>query len=245
MAAEDLGRKPEQMREVRMIPGVSPYAEGSCEVSFGSTKVLCTASIEKEVPRWLVEQGGGWITAEYGMLPRSTHTRMGREAARGKQGGRTLEIQRLIGRALRRAVPLAQLSGLTIQVDCDVIVADGGTRTAAISGGWVAVFQAINWAKTNGLVSEDVVVSPVSAISVGVVGGSPVVDLCYEQDSSADFDCNLVFAQGGNLIEIQGTAEQDDISIAQLTELIDLGYKAAGEIFTIQTAAADKVVQHG
>lgn len=224
-----------------MIPGVSPYAEGSCEVSFGATKVLCTASVEKEVPRWLLEEGRGWITAEYGMLPRSTHTRSRREASRGKQGGRTLEIQRLIGRALRRSVDLSQLSGLTIQVDCDVIVADGGTRTAAISGGWVAVQQAVAWARSQGLVEGAVEVAPVSAISVGIVGGSPVVDLCYEQDSSADFDCNLVFGAGGSLIEVQGTAEQDEISVEQLTELISMGQNAAREITEIQQAAVRKV----
>lgn len=232
------GRRAE-LREVQMIPGVSPYAEGSCEVSFGSTKVLCTASVEQSVPPWFSDPSRGWITAEYGMLPRATHTRSRREAARGKQGGRTLEIQRLIGRALRRSIALESLPGLTLHVDCDVLVADGGTRTAAVSGGWVAVYQAVEWAKRQGLVAAEIPVRQISAVSVGIVGGAAVVDLCYEDDSRADFDCNLVFAEDGGLIEIQGTAEQNEISVQQLTELIDLGHREVQKVFSAQRSAIE------
>lgn len=220
-----------------MRPGVSPYAEGSVEVSFGNTKVLVTASVEQETPRWMVPGSGGWITAEYGMLPRSTHTRCRREAASGKQEGRTLEIQRLIGRALRAAVDLKKMDGITIRFDCDVIVADGGTRTAAISGAWVALAQAISWLQARGQ-AVDLELKQIAAVSVGVVGGTEVVDLCYDEDSTADFDLNLVFTDNGELIEIQGTAERMSIPLASLQRLLGAGLTSCKEIMEIQRAAA-------
>ena len=230
-------RSAAELRNVSITSGVSPYAEGSAEVCFGETKVLVTASVEQETPRWMQEGSGGWITAEYGMLPRATHTRSRREASAGKQGGRTLEIQRLIGRALRAALDLSLLEGSTIKLDCDVIVADGGTRTAAISGGWVALHQALSWMKSEKLVPADLVVSHIAAVSVGVVDGTSVVDLCYEEDSSADFDLNLVFNGSTELIEIQGTAEKGAISRAALDELLDLGVAASKQIIDEQQRA--------
>ena len=230
-------RNPDQMRSVSIIRNINPYAEGSAEVCFGNTKVLCTASVETDVPGWLRESGGGWVTAEYGMLPRSTHSRMRRESTSGKQGGRTLEIQRLIARSLRRAVDVEKLNGITIKVDCDVICADGGTRTAAISGGWVALKQAIDWAKNEKLIDSSIEVCPIAAVSVGVVSGQRVLDLCYEEDSSADFDLNLVFNDKSNLIEIQGTAEKGDIVLDDLNAMLELGIKGSKEIFSEQAKA--------
>ena len=233
------GRAPEELRPVKIQAGISPYAEGSAEVSFGNTKLLVTASVEAERPRWMEEPGAGWITAEYGMLPRSTHTRMRREASSGRQGGRTLEIQRLIGRSLRAAVDLKTLGKITVKVDCDVLVADGGTRTAAISGGWVALHQALNKAHAAELISKPVSMNGIAAISMGVVSGEPLLDLCYEEDSGAEFDCNLVFNDSLELIEIQGTAEGAPISASRLGELIELGEKGAREIFEIQANALE------
>ena len=228
------GRKPDELRPLTIAAGVSPYAEGSARVECGKTTLLITASVEKEVPKWMPKDTGGWITAEYGMLPRSTHTRNKREASQGKQSGRTQEIQRLIGRALRSAISLDNLTGLTIRLDCDVICADGGTRTAAISGGWVALYQAIQWAKAAKLIPEEYPVRQVAAISVGVVGGQPLVDLCYEEDSGADFDMNLVFDQEFRLVEIQGTAEKDPVRGNTLTSLLTLGENAGRQIMEIQ-----------
>jgi len=230
------GRKPDELRPLTITAGVNPYAEGSARVECGRTTLLITASVEKEVPKWMPKDTGGWITAEYGMLPRSTHTRNKREAAQGKQSGRTLEIQRLIGRALRSAISLDALPGLTIRLDCDVICADGGTRTAAISGGWVALYQAMQWAKSQQLIPGDFPVRQVAAISVGVVGGQALVDLCYEEDSGADFDMNLVFDEELRLVEIQGTAEKDPVSGKTLTSLLSLGERAGKEIMELQRA---------
>jgi len=231
------GRAANALRSISFKSNVNPYAEGSCEVSFGGTKVLCTASLEAEAPRWIEKMGMGWVTAEYGMLPRSTHTRMRREAASGKQGGRTMEIQRLIGRALRAAVPLECLGEVTIRLDCDVIYADGGTRTAAICGGWVALYQAIDWGKKEKLIPDELEVTHIAAVSVGKVGGEHLVDLCYEEDSQAEFDLNLVFNGNGELIEIQGTAEQGTLGIEELTQLLGSGNVAAKEIVVKQREA--------
>ncbi len=231
------GRSASELREIKIVPSVSPYAEGSAEVSFGSTKVLITASVEQGTPPWMNEGDGGWITAEYGMLPRATHTRSRREASAGKQGGRTLEIQRLIGRSLRAAVDLSQLEGVTIKLDCDVIVADGGTRTAAISGGWVALYQALQFVQNKQLVSNPISVSHVSAVSVGVIDGVNVVDLPYAEDSRADFDLNLVFSEELQLIEIQGTAERASLAREDLLALLDMGQAACETILAHQKKA--------
>lgn len=236
------GRAKTEMRSVVIVPGVNPYAEGSAEVRFGNTTVLITASVEREIPKWMDAPTRGWITAEYGMLPRSTHTRNRREASAGKQGGRTLEIQRLIGRALRQAVPLTQIPGITISLDCDVLVADGGTRTAAITGGWVALYQAIRWAQAQGLVDPAVEVAPVAAVSVGRFNGQSIVDLAYEEDSKAEFDLNLVFNGGQELIEIQGTAEGAPMAVASLNELLELGTRAATTLFEEQRRAVATLV---
>lgn len=217
--------------------GATPYAEGSVEVRCGNTKLLVAASIEQDVPPWMDKTTGGWITAEYGMLPRATHTRNKREAASGKQSGRTLEIQRLIGRALRAAIDLKQIPGLTIRLDCDVLCADGGTRTAAISGAWVALAQAISWAKKKELVAPDVRVHPVGAISVGIVGGRALLDLCYEEDSKADFDLNVVLDEKKNFIEIQGTAERESVPSDRLLELTSLAMKGIEQVMSIQSSA--------
>jgi len=231
------GRGIDELRKVQFIPDVNPYAEGSVEVCFGQTKLLCTASIEEEIPRWMEPDSGGWITAEYGMLPRSTHTRMKREAAAGKQGGRTLEIQRLIGRALRRAIDLKALGGITIRLDCDVVVADGGTRTAAISGGWVALNLALNKAKAKGVVPAELALTHIAAVSVGKVSGELCLDLCYDEDANAQFDLNLVFDERNDIIEVQGTAEQGVINVGELNELITLGQLGARQIIEAQKQA--------
>ena len=201
------GRRRDEMRAVRFTRGYTRHARGSVLVEFGDTKVLCTASVESGVPGFLRGSGQGWITAEYGMLPGSTHTRTDREAARGKQSGRTVEIQRLIGRSLRAMADLRVLGESTIRVDCDVLQADGGTRTASITGGCVALVDAIGWMRQSGLVSADPIVRLVASVSVGIVGGTPVLDLDYAEDSSADTDMNVVATDSGHFIEVQGTAE--------------------------------------
>ncbi|MCC6931885.1 MAG: ribonuclease PH [Deltaproteobacteria bacterium] len=230
-------RLAEGLREVKIITGVNPYAEGSAEVSFGKTKVLVTATVEKELPKWMAPGDGGWITAEYGMLPRSTHTRNKREAAQGKQGGRTLEIQRLVARALRQAVDIKKLEGLTIRIDCDVLCADGGTRTASISGAWVALFQAIESAMKQGLLSSDITLKQVAAVSVGQVKGELLVDLCYEEDSGADFDLNVVCDEDLKIIEIQGTGERATLSLDEVNKLVLLSQPAIRKIMQIQKQA--------
>lgn len=231
------GRAADQARDIRLTRDYTRHAEGSVLVEFGDTKVLCNASVEAGVPRWLRGKKQGWVTAEYGMLPRATHTRGGREATRGKQGGRTLEIQRLIGRSLRAAVNLKKLGEYTITVDCDVIQADGGTRTAAITGGCVALIDAIRYLQREKLIKGDPFHQLVGSISVGLYKGLPVVDLDYPEDSSADTDMNVVLAESGELIEVQGTAEAGTFSRAELNAMLDLAEKAGAELFAHQREA--------
>jgi ribonuclease PH len=237
--ARPSGRDTDQMREVKITRNYTKHAEGSVLVEFGDTKVLCTASVERGVPRFLRGSGSGWLTAEYGMLPRSTGSRMGREAARGKQGGRTLEIQRLIGRSLRAALDLNKLGENTITIDCDVIQADGGTRTASISGAYVAMVDAVNVLKAdkNGAVKGDPLKRQLAAISVGVYKETPVLDLDYDEDSAAETDMNVVMTSDGGFIEVQGTAEGAPYTQEQMNAMIDLARKGIMEICELQTAA--------
>ncbi|ANF56367.1 ribonuclease PH [Halotalea alkalilenta] len=231
------GRQADAPREIRLTREYTKHAEGSVLIEFGDTKVLCNASIEEGVPRWLRGKGQGWVTAEYGMLPRATHTRGAREAARGKQGGRTLEIQRLIGRSLRAAVDLKKLGEYTITVDCDVIQADGGTRTAAITGGCVALIDAIHYLQRKKKIKTDPFRQLVASISVGVYRGTPVVDLDYIEDSSADTDLNVVMTGEGGLIEVQGTAEKAAFSRVELDAMLDLAERAGQQLFAHQREA--------
>ncbi len=228
------GRAPDQSREIRLTRDYTRHAEGSVLVEFGDTKVLCNASVEPGVPRWLRGKGQGWVTAEYGMLPRATHTRSGREAASGKQGGRTLEIQRLIGRSLRASLNLKKLGEFTITVDCDVIQADGGTRTASITGGCVALMDAVRYLQRNKLIKGDPFKQLVSSVSVGLFKGMPVVDLDYPEDSGADTDMNVVMAEDGSLIEVQGTAEKGSFSRAELDAMLELAENAGHQLFDHQ-----------
>ncbi len=228
------GREADQLRPVEFTRQFTKHAEGSVLVSFGETRVLCTASVEPGVPRFLKGQGKGWLTAEYGMLPRSTHTRSGREAARGKQGGRTVEIQRLIGRSLRAAVDLKRLGENTITLDCDVLQADGGTRTASISGACVALVDAINVMLEKGQVKEDPLLGLVGSVSVGVYQNQPVLDLDYDEDSVADTDMNVVMNQQGGFIEIQGSAEAEPFTREQSVTMLELAEKGIGEIIQKQ-----------
>ena len=228
-------RSPLQLRPVKLIPNVSRYAEGSVEVQFGHTKVLVTCSVEDRVPPHLLGKNSGWVTAEYGMLPRSTHTRSSREAAKGKQGGRTMEIQRLIGRSMRAAVDLGGLGTRTFTLDCDVLQADGGTRTASITGGYVALALAIRKLVQGRSLSVTPRLTPVAAISVGIVKGQVVTDLDYEEDSTAEVDMNIVGNAKGELIEVQGTAEGQAFSRAQLDQLIDAGLGAVKELTRLQS----------
>ena len=230
-------RTPQSLRSVSLETGVNRYAEGSCLVSFGHTKVLVTASLEERVPPFLRGRGQGWVTAEYGMLPRATHTRGDREAAKGKQGGRPLEIQRLIGRSLRACVDRAALGECTITLDCDVLQADGGTRTAAITGAYVALVDAVNGLKKQGALKRDPILGAVAAVSVGVYRGVPVLDLDYAEDSDCDTDMNLVMNDGGGFIELQGTAEGHAFRRDELDALLALGEKGIGELFAAQRAA--------
>ncbi len=231
------GRGPLDLRPISLEPGVSKHAEGSCLARFGDTQVLCTASVEDRVPPHVLGTGAGWVTAEYGMLPRSTHERMAREAARGKQGGRTLEIQRLIGRALRAALDLRRLGVRTVTLDCDVIQADGGTRTAAITGGFVALAAAVDALRARKSISASPVKRHVAAVSVGILEGSVRLDLDYEEDSSAEVDLNLVMSEGGSFIEIQGTAERVPFSANQLEEMIAFGRKGCLALIEAQRQA--------
>ena len=216
------GRTADKMREIEMIPHFTKHAEGSVLVKCGDTHVLCTASVEEKVPGWMKNSGKGWVTAEYGMLPRSTHSRMDREAARGKQSGRTQEIQRLIARALRASIDLEKLGERQIKVDCDVIQADGGTRTASVTGGFVALKLAINHLMNIGLLTETPLKDSVAAISCGIYKGTPVLDLDYAEDSDAETDANFVITGKGGIVEIQGTAEQEPFSEAEFQQLLDL-----------------------
>ncbi|MEM7680266.1 MAG: ribonuclease PH [Pseudomonadota bacterium] len=228
------GRAPEQMRTVEIIPDVNKHAEGSCLIKFGDTHVLCTASAETTVPRWMKGTGKGWVTAEYGMLPRSTGSRMDREAARGKQSGRTQEIQRLIGRALRAVVDMNAMGAkqeCQVRVDCDVIQADGGTRTAAITGGFVAMYMAMQHLQKAGMIGEEIPVNDtVSAISCGIYQGTPVSDLDYDEDSDADTDANFVITGTGGICEIQGTAEKEPFSEAEFLKLLELAKASCAEL---------------
>jgi len=230
------GRAAGQMRTVSFTKNFTKHAEGSVLVAFGDTKVICTASVDNRQPRWIQDENQGWVTAEYGMLPRSTHDRMGREAARGKQSGRTQEIQRLIGRSLRACIDLKKLGPRTITLDCDVIQADGGTRTASISGAFVAMQLAIKDMITNGLLEESPVHQNVAAISVGIFNGTPVLDLDYAEDSSAETDMNVVMDQSGRFIEIQGTAEGAPFSREEMETLLALAEKGINEIIAAQNA---------
>ncbi|MFL6753026.1 MAG: ribonuclease PH [Sphingomicrobium sp.] len=231
------GRAPDQMRELSFEPGFTRYAEGSCLVSFGGTRVLCTASTEDKVPPFLRGKGQGWVTAEYGMLPRATHTRGNREAARGKQSGRTQEIQRLIGRSLRAVVDLAALGERQIIVDCDVIQADGGTRTAAISGGWVALRIAINKLLESKAIPADPVRTQVAGVSCGIHGGTAVLDLDYDEDSQAGCDGNFVLTADGSIVEAQVTAEGECYDEEGLLRLLRLARIGCSEIFQAQLKA--------
>jgi len=228
------GRAPDEMRQVTLEPDVNRYAEGSCLVRFGNTQVICTASVEGSVPPWLRNSGRGWVTAEYGMLPRSTHSRSDREAARGKQSGRTQEIQRLIGRALRAVTDLGAFGERVIKIDCDVIQADGGTRTAAITGGYVALHQAFDHMKRIDAIARIPLATNVAAVSCGIYGGTPVLDLDYDEDSAADTDANFVMTGAGGIVEIQGTAEKDPFSRAAFLELMALAEKGIGELTALQ-----------
>ena len=235
--ARPSGRSADQLRTVSIQRGFTRHAEGSVLVSFGDTRVLCTASIENRVPGFLRGKGEGWVTAEYGMLPRSTHTRSDREAARGKQGGRTLEIQRLIGRTLRACVDRGALGERTITLDCDVLQADGGTRTAAITGAYVALVDAVNWLKSRKEIKRDPIHGAVAAVSVGIYRGTPVLDLDYAEDSDCDTDMNVVMNDGGGFIELQGTAEGHAFRRDELDALLALAEKGTRELFAAQQAA--------
>jgi ribonuclease PH len=227
-------RAPDQMRAISLTPGFSRHAEGSCLVKFGDTHVLATASLEEKAPPFLKGTGKGWVTAEYGMLPRSTHDRMRREAAAGKQSGRTQEIQRLVGRSLRAVCDLAALGERQITIDCDVLQADGGTRTAAITGGFVALSQCVGFMKKTGLMTAPIIKDHVAAISCGIVQGHPMLDLDYEEDSTAETDANFVLTGSGGLVEIQGTAEGAPFTEEQLVALLKLARKGVGELVALQ-----------
>ena len=231
------GRSPDQMRSVTLETGFTPYAEGSCLAKFGDTHVLCNATVEDRVPPWMRNSGRGWVTAEYGMLPRSTHDRTDREAARGKQSGRTQEIQRLIGRSLRGVVDLEALGERQIRLDCDVIQADGGTRTASITGAWVALKLATADLVNKGALGADPVNGSIAAISCGIFEGTPVLDLDYAEDSNAEVDANFVLTGDGGIVEIQGTAEADPFSEGAFLRLLELAKKGIGELTTAQTMA--------
>ena len=231
------GRKPDELRAVSFERGFTRHAEGSCLVRFGDTHVLCTASLEERVPPWLKGGGKGWVTAEYGMLPRATHERTRREASAGKQSGRTQEIQRLVGRSLRAVVDLVALGERQITLDCDVLQADGGTRTAAITGSWVALFDCLKWMEQRAMFKTWPLKDHVAAISCGIHGGTPVLDLDYPEDSSAGTDANFVMTGSGGIVEIQGTAEGEPFSEATLAELLALAKKGIGELVAKQKAA--------
>ncbi|HEX4927104.1 MAG TPA: ribonuclease PH [Burkholderiales bacterium] len=238
-AARPSGRRPDELRPVRITRGYTKHAEGSVLVAFGDTKVLCTASVEERVPPFLKESGRGWVTAEYGMLPRSTHTRSDREAARGKQSGRTQEIQRLIGRALRAVVDLSALGPRTVQIDCDVLQADGGTRTAAITGAFVALQDSMNELQSRKLIAQNPIREFVAAVSVGMYQGAPVLDLDYAEDSACGCDMNMVMTGGGNFVEIQGTAEGETFGRRELDALVGLAERGIRELIGYQKRALE------
>ena len=233
------GRNPDQLRKISFTRNWLNNAEGSVLVEFGNTRVLCVASFTPGVPRWLVGKGVGWVTSEYSMLPRATHTRSDRESVKGKLGGRTQEISRLVGRSLRGVVDMKALGESTIVIDCDVLQADGGTRTAAITGAYVALMDAINWAKEKGHIAKDAkpISQSVAAVSVGIINGTPMLDLCYEEDVTAETDMNIVCTGDGNFIEVQGTAEGKPFDRALLNNLLDLGAAGCKELAMLQTQA--------
>jgi ribonuclease PH len=231
------GRKLDELRAVRLQRGFTKHAEGSVLVEFGDTRVLCTASVEERVPPFLKDSGRGWVTAEYGMLPRSTNTRTDREAARGKQSGRTQEIQRLIGRSLRAVVDLSSLGSRTIHLDCDVLQADGGTRTAAITGSFVALHDALSWLLKKGSISKNPIPDHVAAISVGVFQGAPVLDLDYAEDSKCDCDMNVVMTGAGGFVEVQGTAEGEPFDRKELDALLGLAQRGISQLVDSQKKA--------
>jgi ribonuclease PH len=233
------GRAPDTLRSINLDVGVNKYAEGSCLARFGDTHVLCAATVESRVPPWLRDSGRGWVTAEYGMLPRATAERTGREAARGRQTGRTQEIQRLIGRSLRAVTDLSAMSEMQVRVDCDVLQADGGTRTAAITGGYVALHLAFKRVVDLGLLKRVPLIDQVAAISCGVYKETALLDLNYEEDSGAEVDANFVLTGSGGIVEIQGTAEEKPFSEAQLMEMMALARKGIGELAALQRAAID------
>ncbi len=239
--ARPSGRANDALRTVRITRGFTRHAEGSVLVEFGDTRVLCTASVEDKVPPFLRGKGQGWLTAEYGMLPRATHTRSDREAARGKQSGRTQEIQRLIGRSLRAVVDLDRLGERTIQIDCDVLQADGGTRTAAITGAWVAVHDAIEWLRGSGKLADTPLLDSVAAVSVGLWRGQAVLDLDYAEDSSCDTDMNVVITGSGGIVEVQGTAEGRPFSRVQVDALLDLAADGIGRLAIAQRQAIGSI----
>jgi ribonuclease PH len=237
MSTRPSGRKADQLRPVRITRAYTRNPEGSVLVEFGDTRVLCTASVEERVPPFLKDSGRGWVTAEYGMLPRATNTRGDREAARGKQSGRTQEIQRLIGRSLRAVVDTAALGPRSIQIDCDVIQADGGTRTAAITGSFVALHDAITWMKSRQMISVSPIKDFVAAVSVGVHGDTPVLDLDYAEDSASACDVNVVMTGAGGFVEVQGTAEGEAFSRAELDALLELARRGIAELIGAQKKA--------
>ena len=228
------GRRADEMRKVSFTRNFTKHAEGSVLVEFGDTRVICTATIDENTPRWMKESDKGWVTAEYGMLPRSTNSRMGRESARGKQGGRTMEIQRLIGRSLRAAVDLEKLGERTITLDCDVIQADGGTRTASISGAFVALCDAINKLIASGSLQQNPIIHNVASVSVGIYQDEAILDLDYAEDSNAETDMNVVMTENGGFIEVQGTAEGAAYSRQEMDAMLSLAEKGIGEIINIQ-----------
>ena len=230
-------RQPDELRAVSLERGVVKYAEGSCFVRFGDTHVLVTATLEDRLPPWLKGQGRGWVTAEYGMLPRATLERTRREASAGKQSGRTVEIQRLIGRSLRAVVDLEVLGERQITIDCDVVQADGGTRTAAITGAWVALYDCLAWMKKRDMTKADPLRDHIAAISCGICDGTPVLDLDYAEDSAADTDANFVMTGSGNIVEVQGTAEKVPFSEEQLLNLLALARKGIGKLVDLQKMA--------
>ena len=234
------GRAPDQMRPIALETAFTIHAEGSVLVSFGNTKVLVTASVDEKVPSWMRGKGAGWVTAEYGMLPRATHTRGSREAAKGKQSGRTQEIQRLIGRSLRAVVDMKKLGERQIIIDCDVIQADGGTRTASISGAWVALRLAVNGLLKQGLLTEDPIIQKVAAISCGIYNGTPVLDLDYDEDSVAEADGNFVLTAKGQIVEVQASAEGATYDEESLLRLLRLARIGCSEIFAAQDKATGR-----
>ena len=234
------GRAPDQLREVTITRGFTRHAEGSVLVAFGDTRVLCTASVENRVPGFLRGKGEGWITAEYGMLPRATHTRSDREASRGKQGGRTLEIQRLIGRSLRACVDRGALGERTITLDCDVLQADGGTRTAAITGAYVALVDAVRWLQKRNALTRDPIHGAIAAVSVGIYRGTPVLDLDYAEDSDCDTDMNVVMNDGGGFIELQGTAEGHAFRREELEAMTALAEAGIARLIAAQSDALSR-----